>query len=158
MQAARAREIIKAQSRHATESLLRRERFVGEVYEPWHSDDGIADAIVQNGNAVFITSIDLRDYDRRVKNIVTEPPLVVGCQRLDGGEVTVRKGLELASGKIAVLLPVAWMAGPASRRLFAETPIARIYVLTRKLRFRPGRMAWYVFEKGVIEPPQIRWI
>jgi hypothetical protein len=158
MQAAQAREIIKAQSRFAAERLLARERFIGGIYDAWHSDDGIADAFVRNGNSVFITSINIQNYDRGVQHIVTEPPLVVGRDRLDGGEVTVRKGLELATGKIALLLPAGWMTRPQAKRLFAETPIARIYIMSRKLRFRPGPMAWYVFEKGTYDPPHLHLI
>lgn len=158
MQASQANEIIRAQSRYAAQRLLSRERFIGEIYEAWHSDDGITDAFLSNGNALFSTSIGIQNYDRGVTHIVTEPPTVVGVEKFDGGELTVRSGLPLVTGKIALLLPVVWMSRPQAKQLFAETPIVRIYVLTRKLRYRAGRMAWYVFEKGAFEAPCIYWI
>ncbi len=140
--------LIKAESFNATQALLRRERFVGEIYEAYRHDDGICEAFVANGNAVYMTCHDFLTETRGCTNVATEPPSELG-------DAYVRKALELVTGKVAMLLPVVWMATEKMRTLVAETPLARVYILTKRLRFRKEPMAWFVFEKGHFETPII---
>src|ERR1043166_9557751 len=109
------RNVIKAESFRATQELLCHERFVGQVYDPCRHDDGIAEAFIENGNTVFLTSSDFLSYEGGLINVVSEP-------RPDLGEVYVRKALSLVTAKVAFLLPVTWMISPEIKKLVEETP------------------------------------
>jgi len=141
---------ISAASRYAAEELIKCERFLGEICDASHTDNGIVEAFYQNGNACVQPGLDFLTYERGCTHVVTEP-------RPDLGEVYARKALTLITGKVALLLPVYWMTTPDAKKLFDETPLARVYILSKKLRYR-GAMAWFVFEMGHFEGPTIRWI
>lgn len=147
---------MKAESRYAATELIRRERFIGEIYDAHHIDDGIAEAFIQNGNAIFITSQDFLANQNRGTNVVTAPPIRLGA-------AYARTAISLCTDKVALLLPIRWMTTPEAKTLFEETPLARIYVLTKRLRYhkdgnRLAPMAWYLWQKGHFEGPMIRWI
>ncbi len=143
-------------ARIATESLLAHEKFIGQVWDAHHRDDGIMAALCKAGIASFRTSLDFltqvpADYSLPMPNVITEPPLALA-------EAYARRGLEIATSKVALLLPSRFLHFPATRKLFEETPIVRIYVLTRKPVHRPAPMAWYVWERGSYAQPVVRII
>lgn len=131
--------------------LLSHERIIGQVYDPFRHDDGIGEACIKHGNAVLWSSVDFLSYDQGLINVVSEP-------RPDLGEAYARQALSLVTAKVVLLLPVQWMTGANIKKMIEETPLCRVYILTRKMRYRPRPMAWYVFEKGNFEPPVIRWL
>lgn len=139
-------------SAEATRALLKHERFVGTVYEPVRYDTGIEEAVHANGNALFMTSIGLLDYDRPdITNIITEP-------RPEDAAAFAHKAVDLVTHLAAFLLPLDFLASADAKTLFAGLPLARVYVLGMRLACRKGPMAWYVFEKGRLDAPIIRWI
>jgi hypothetical protein len=138
-------------TRRATELLVERERFVGAVYVPTIEDQGIQAVIIGNGGSTFNTSSDFLTYECRYPN-------VIGILPAGLGDAYARRALDIVFHKVALLLPVRFMETPRAKKLFAETPLVRVYVVTEKIPYRRGTQAWFVWEKGNWTSPKIRWI
>lgn len=136
---------------YATQELIKRERFVGQCYLPGADHQGIGQVLFGKGNSLFITSCDFLEYEARYPNILCEPIADVALS-------WAYRAVDLAFQKVAFLLPVRFMETEDAKVLFDKTPIARVYVLTKRLLLRRGASAWFVWEKGHLEAPKIRWI
>ena len=91
----------------------------------------------------------------RVKNIVCNPPFKLA-------DKFVVRALELATHKVAMLLPATWHFGSKRAKWLETTPLARIYALTPRPSMPPGAVvlaggkpgggtkdfAWYVWHQG----------
>jgi hypothetical protein len=138
-------------SLYATQELIKRERFVGQVYDPARRDNGIIDTFILNGNPLFMTSCDFLEHDGLFSNIITEPDPDVAV-------VWANRALYLAFNKVAFLLPARFIETEQAKDLFDKTPLVRVYILTKHLPFRRGASAWFVWEKGNFASPKIGWI
>lgn len=136
---------------YATQELLKCERFVGQVYLPAPQSDGMDKIIFANGNALFLTSSNFLEYECHYPNVICEPPK-------DKITEWTYRALDVAFAKTAFLLPVSFMETEEAKDLVDNTPLARVYILTKHLPFRRGGSAWFVWEKGNLEAPRIRWI
>lgn len=136
---------------YAIQELLKYERFVGQIYEPCRRDEGIGRVLVNHGNPLFTTSLDFLEFDCSFANVVGEPDLGLAIS-------WTNRALELVYKKVAFLLPLRFLEGKPAKALFEKTPLVGIYVITRRLPGRRGTYAWFVWEKGNIERPFIRWI
>lgn len=136
---------------YATQELISRERFVGQIYLPGQKGSGMESILFCNGNYLFMTSADFLEYEHHCPNIVCEPSPKVAIP-------WVHRALDLAFNKIAFLLPTRFMESVEAKNLFDKTPLVRVYILTKHLPFRRGASAWFVWEKGNLEAPKIRWI
>lgn len=93
-------------------------------------------------------------------NIVTNPPYVIALP-------FVRHALELATGKVAMLVRLSWLEGIERGRLFAERPPARVWVFSKRLTIYRSKLdeagggmvayAWIVWEPGVTDT-RLGWI
>lgn len=108
------------------------------------------------GNHDFFTSSYVADH------IVTNPPYILA-------EQFVRNSLTKTTGKVAMLCKLAFLEGAKRRAFFAETPLARVYVFSKRISlYRNGEkgsysssmiaFAWFVWEHGYEGEPVIRWI
>jgi hypothetical protein len=157
----------------ATRGLLRVEKFTGSIWEPACGDGAISCELIAAGYEVDSTDLVDRGYgthgvdflmewQARGPNIVTNPPFKL---------VTpfVLKALDMTTDKMALLLRLACLEGAERREIFETTPLARVWVFSKRLQFkRPGwtdtgaggmtAYAWFVWEHGHRGPPTLGWI
>lgn len=159
----------------ATRALLGVERFEGAIWECACGDgamarefwaagyvDVISTDLVDRGYG--ISGVDfLKALRPRAPNIVTNPPF-------KHAEAFARKALDLTSGKVALLCRLAWLEGAARRKMFETTPLARVWVFSKRVHmFRGGAagprgaggmiaFAWFVWEHGYVGRPTLGWI
>ena len=101
-----------------------------------------------------------------VDAMITNPPFKLGVEfTLRGLECTKAK-----KGKVAMFNRLAWLEGVARGKMFQATPLARVWVFSRRLpRFHrfdhEGKtttsliaFAWYVFDWTHNGPPLLGWI
>ena len=156
----------------ATRALLKAERFDGPIWYPACGDGAISRVLQQTGyetvNSDLVdrgygeTGIDfLMEWKSRAPNIVTNPPFKLAVP-------FVRKACELTTGKVAMLLKIAFLEGIERATLFQETPPARVHVFSRRLAFvGPGStgkravegggmmaFAWFVWDHSI---PRSEW-
>jgi hypothetical protein len=156
------------------EALLSVESFDGDIWEPACGDGAISKVLEANGYRVASTDlvdrgygetrIDfLMEYSPRARNIITNPPFKLAVP-------FVRKAVELSTGKVAMLLKIAFLEGIERSKLFSSTPLARVWVFSQRLAFVPGdggrkldgggmmAFGWFVWEHGYTGKPTLGWI
>ena len=127
-----------------------------------------------NGYTVISTDLVARGYGPgridflmelkpRAPNIITNPPFKLSA-------AFAQKALDLTTGKIAILARLGWLEGSARRQMFRSTPLARIWVFSRRLPMmhRVGydgpksssaiAFAWFVWDHAHSGPPTLGWL
>lgn len=162
--------------RRGIEALLGVETFDGPIWEPACGDGAISSALKERGYSVVSTDLVDRGYGNhgidflmefapQAPNIITNPPFKLAVP-------FVRKALHLTTGKVAMLLKIAFLEGIERSKLFAESPLARVHVFSQRLAFAPGgstgarqldgggmmAFAWFVWEHGYTGKPTLGWI
>ena len=77
--------------------------------------------------------------------------------------------LKLTTGKVALLARLALLEGQKRRALFQSTPLARVWVSSRRVSMPPGgtdipakggaiAYAWFVWERGYSGAPSLGWL
>jgi hypothetical protein len=156
----------------ATRALLDHEKFRGRIWEPACGDGAICKILEANGyNDVLATDLIDRGYgegghdffqsELRADNIITNPPFKLA-------ERFVRLSLAKTTGKVAMLLKLAFLEGQARKTMFQSTPFARVYVFSKRITmWRNGEekpsssmmcFAWFIWEHGYTAEPIVRWI
>ena len=158
------------------DALLSVEKFDGPIWEPACGDGAISEVLKASGYHVQSTDLVARgygvsgvdflmEYTPQAPNIVTNPPFKLAVP-------FVRKSLQLTTGKVAMLLKIAFLEGVERSKLFAESPLARVHVFSQRLAFVPGgstsarvldgggmmAFAWFVWEHGYTGKPELGWI
>lgn len=158
----------------AVVELLQAERFHGDFLEP-ACGDGAISRILEATLGARVRSTDLVDrgygesgldflmfgYPYRAANIVTNPPFRLA-------EAFVRAALPRAERKVCMLLKLAFLEGQERKALFVATPLARVWVFSKRLSFinatraRGGMMAfaWFVWDHAhpAHLPPMLGWV
>lgn len=156
-----------------TRALLSVESFAGPIWEPACGDGAISRVLEAAGHDVISSDLVDRGYGEprtdflmewrpRAPNIVTNPPFKYVAHFM-------RKSLALSTGKVALLLRLACLEGNARREIFEATPLARVWVFSRRLQiWRNGvpdsrasgmiAFAWFVWEHGYTGRPELGWI
>lgn len=157
-----------------TRALLSVEKFDGPIWEPACGDGAISKILEEAGHRVISTDLVNRGYGtprvdflmERVSlapNIVTNPPFKYV-------EPFIAKALELSTQKVVMLARLALLEGARRKVMFESTPLARVWVFSKRLaiprsgevwRSKQGGMvafAWFVFEHGHEGPPTLGWI
>jgi hypothetical protein len=159
----------------AVHALLKVEHFDGPIWEPACGDGAISNVLANAGHSVFSSDLVDRGYGiPRVDfllelkplapNIVTNPPFKIA-------DLFMRHACHLAERKVALLLRLACLEGAERKRIYAWTPLARVWVFSRRLSIWRGRqatdedssgmfaMAWFVWDKHKAEgPPTLGWL
>jgi hypothetical protein len=156
--------------------LFAAEKFEGRVWDPAAGIgriptaaqaaglEAVASDLVDRGCADHVENF-LTCWVKRAPNIVCNVPFKIA-------EPFVKHALELADGKVAILLPAAWVTGQTRSRWLASTPLRRVYFLAPRPSMPPGPVvmaghepsnglsdfAWYVWLKGYDGAPEIRWL
>lgn len=175
-QGAREKDDFYPTPRRGIDALLSVEKFNGPIWEPACGDGAISLALEAAGYDVLSTDLVDRDFGTsgidflmewqpRAPNIITNPPFKLAVP-------FVRKSLDLTTGKVAMLLKIAFLEGIERSRLFADSPLARVHVFSQRLAFVPGgttsnrkldgggmmAFAWFVWEHGYTGKPELGWI
>jgi hypothetical protein len=93
----------------------------------------------------------LLEWRAQAPNIVTNPPYhLVGYKA-----PFVRHALELATGKVALLLRLGCIAGAGRQKIYKRWPIARIWVFSARIEMR--RDGWDGSTKGMLDLAWFVW-
>ena len=165
----------------ATEALLDREDFNGDIWEPACGKGHISKVLVKKGLNVHSTDIldygyGLPDVDflnensmftggghKRVSNIITNPPFNNALEFINMSK-------RYADRKIAMFLKTTFLEGVERKKMWLEKdfPFKVMYQFSRRVNFgkedkthKAGGMlsfAWFVWDKSYVGPPTIDWI
>jgi hypothetical protein len=162
------------------QELLRRETFSGTVWDPACGDGSICRALEAGGYASLGSDLidrghgykmDFFDHTRlpsSVEAIVTNPPYMKMMP-----EEFLHHSLRIGAPKVALLLRILWLSGARrGRTVFGgATPLKAVYPFSYRLGVTrdgyPARsdgkggmidFAWFIWERGHIGDPIIRWI
>ena len=154
-----------------SEALFIVEKFDGTIWDPACGSGRIVTSAINSGYDAIGTDLNpkaesdhqpynfLTDYIPVEKhNIVSNPPFGIA-------EEFVRKAIEevRVSGKVAMILPLVWMAGFSTKRSWLPvSPLRRVYPISPRPSMPPAAVilsgekpgngtkdfAWFVWEKG----------
>lgn len=158
----------------ATRALLAVEKFVGRIWEPACGEGDMSRVLEEAGYDVLSTDLIDRGYGQGDRdflmewtplapNIVTNPPFKWAIEFTD-------RALQLTTGKVCLFLRLAFLEGVERGKWFPTAPLARIWIMSRRVPMQRGRLseegdghgviafAWFVFEHGHVGPPTIGWL
>lgn len=141
---------------NATQALLEREKFEGDVWEPACGDGAISKLLKLQGYEVYSSDLVDRGYGdahfdflnswRMHDNIVTNPPFNIGTK-------FAIHSLHCARKKVAIFQKLTFLEGKERRdKLYSLNMLRRVYVFSERQSFgdHKGGMlafAWFVFDK-----------
>ena len=146
-----------AEPMRVTEALLRRETFIGPVWDPACGGGNILRALISAGYQAIGTDVvdrgapcfaGVRDFlasdaEALAPNLIFNPPFF----RAVGAEAFIRRALLKAKGKVAAFVDIRFIAGSKrANGLFAETRPTRVYIITPRPSCPPGQ---YLADGGV---------
>ncbi len=158
----------------ATEWLCRIEKFQGPILEPSCGEGHVSRVLKQAGYEVMSRDLVNRGFGEVADflspdntqwegDIITNPPYSFARE-------FVEKALAIipAGRKVAMFLKLTFLEGKGRAQLFEITPPVRIWVSRSRLKcakngdfeHAPGSAtayAWFVWEKGFMGYPEIRW-
>lgn len=158
----------------ATAALLSVEQFDGAIWECAAGEGDMSRVLEAAGYDVISTDLVDRGYGEarvdflmewapRAPNIVTNPPFGLARE-------FVEKALQLSTGKVAMFLRLAFLEGLARGEWLPQTPLARVYIMSRRVPMQRGRLseigdghgviafAWFVWERGHVGVPTLGWL
>jgi hypothetical protein len=158
----------------ATRALLSVERFDGAIWEPACGTGDMSRVLESAGYDVISTDLIDRGYGEGGRdflmewsplapNIVTNPPFRWAIEFTD-------RALQLTTGKVALFLRLAFLEGEKRGRWFPETPLARVWIMSRRVPMQRGRIheegdgggviafAWFVWDHAHSGPPALGWL
>lgn len=158
----------------ATEALLTVETFDGPIWEPACGEGDMSRVLEAAGYSVISTDLVDRGYGepRRdflmewegvAPNVVTNPPFGLAKE-------FVAKALSLTTGKVAMFLRLAFLEGVDRGAWFPGTPLARVYIMSRRVPMQRGRLseigdghgviafAWFVWDHSHSGAPSLGWL
>lgn len=157
----------------ATEALLAVETFTGTIWEPACGDGSMSKVLEAHGHTVISTDLIDRGYGeaphdfltstQTAANIITNPPFTLA-------ESFVRLALARSTGKVAMLCKIQFLEGTKRRTLFETTPLARVWVFSKRLTLRRNGVtapaaasgmlcfAWHIWQHGYTGAPTIGWL
>lgn len=158
--------------------LIHAEPFAGGIWDPACGLGTIPKAFSGHGFPTSGSDIVARGYGEIIDfmgspwlggnttNIVCNPPFSIATKFID-------VALHCAVSKVAMLLPISFLASQARHPLFNETPVARVYILSRRPSMPPGEKlndpafrasggsvdyCWIVWHHGHKGPPTMEWL
>lgn len=158
----------------ATRALLAVERFDGSIWEPACGDGAISKVLAESGHVVVSSDLVDRGFGQtgtdflmewrpRTHNIITNPPFKLALP-------FARHALRLTTGKVALLCRLAWLEGQERREFFENSPLARVWVFSKRLTMLRGgwdggkgggsmtAFAWFVWDHAHDGKPTLGWI
>ena len=154
--------------------LFEVERFSNNIWECACGEGHLSEAMLEHGKNVFSTDKVDRGYGQLMDflkeemewygDIITNPPYKYAEEFLEKAMDTLKEGK-----KLAMFLKIQFLEGQKRFKLFKKYPPKIIYVFSdRQLCSMNGNFekykatalcyCWFVWEKGFVEEPIIRWI
>lgn len=160
-----------------TEALIEREEFKGYIWEPACGYGAISKVLKDNGHEVYSSDIEYRGYGFGVHDfLVDDPPKlptdlrsIVTNPPFNKAEEFVKQAFKLSNEKVCMLLRLAFLESQVRQKLFAETPLKKVWVSSKRVTMYPAdyigemknggtmAMAWFVWEHGYKGQPTIGW-
>jgi hypothetical protein len=157
--------------RWSIDALLDAETFPGLSWDPSCGGGNIPTALKNRGMDCLASDISDRGYGevldffqatRTVDNIITNPPYALI-------EPYIKHALTLATRKVAILARLALLEGIKRRELFRNTPLATVWISSRRISMPPGgtsiearggsiAYAWFVWDNAHAGAASIGWI
>ena len=162
-----------------TQMLLDREELDGTIWEPACGRGDMSKVFIDNGHDVLSTDLIDRGYGEGgvdflqddqisrfgdVDNIITNPPFKFALDFVLQAKKIVRK-------KICILNATMFLDGIKRYEMWVdkEFPLKTMYQFSGRVVFRKNEVvdqsqsglipwAWFVFEKGYVGEPTIKWI
>lgn len=156
----------------ATHALIENESFRGDIWECACGNGAISRVLEKTENRVISSDLYDRGYgevgvdfvrsDRRVDNIVTNPPF-------NAAEEFVHCGLRAATRKFSLLLRLAFLEGARRQHgIFNVNAPARVWVFSERITFYPEgaekkgsgttAYAWFVWDREYSGPTELKWL
>lgn len=158
----------------ATRALLSVEQFDGAIWEPACGEGDMSRVLLQAGHDVVSTDLIHRGYGQGGRDFLCEwiglAPNVVTNPPFREAQMFVDRALMLATGKVCMFLRLAFLEGVERGAWFPNTPLARVWIMSRRVPMQRGRLseagdghgviafAWFVWERGHEGPPTIGWL
>ena len=120
---------------------------------------------------------DFLAQDFETDNIISNPPFgLCGKATKKSAHMVdfefVRKALDNATRKVALLLPLPWMTGADKAKFLQSTPLAQVLVLTPRPSMPPGPVieagiapgggtedfAWFIWDRAHKGAPTLGWL
>ncbi len=158
----------------ATRALLKVEKFDGAIWEPSCGEGDMSRVLEAGGYDVISTDLIDRGYGEGNRdflmewqplapNIVTNPPFRWAIEFTD-------RALQLTTGKVALFLRLAFLEGVERGKWFPNTPLARVWIMSRRVPMQRGKLqeegdghgviafAWFVWEHSHSGPPTLGFL
>ena len=156
-------------------ALLKRERFVGAIWEPCSGDGAISKILEANYDNVISSDIqtaryiygergvDFLEQDVRVDNVVTNPPYKLAQEMAE-------HALKVSRRKVAMLLPLSFLESQRRYRFHIRSPLKAVYVFSKRIRCLTRLQspilakvtgivfAWFVWDHDHEGAPTLGWI
>ena len=152
----------------AVVELLKHEQFTGEIWECACGKKAISKVLEPMHNVyssdlidrgVGADILDFLQSDRKTNNIITNPPFKFALP-------FVKKALELADNKVAMLLRIQFLEGKERYEFFKQHNPSRVYVFGNRVNTiidgKPYNSAmclcWFVWDKNYNGDTIIKWL
>ena len=157
---------------NATQSLLDRQKFDGNIWECACGNGAMSKLMINNGYDVYSsdlinrgygeTGIDFLQSTKQVDNIVTNPPFNLAT------EFTTH-AFTLARKKVVMLSKISYLEGIKRReQIFNKKKLEKVLIFSRRVPFKKessnklagGLMAfgWFIYDVNYNGLPTIDWI
>ena len=156
----------------ATQSLLDRQKFEGDIWECACGNGSMSEVIKANGYNVYSSDLIDRGYgevgidflqsNKKFDNIVTNPPFNLATEFTE-------LALKLANKKVCMLNKLSYLEGIKRKELiFDKNKLEKVLVFSRRVPFKKestqtkaaGLMAfaWFIYDVNYNGKPTIDWI
>ena len=156
----------------ATQSLLDRQKFEGNIWECACGNGAMSEVLIKNGYNVYSsdlinrgygeTGIDFLQSTKQVDNIVTNPPFNLAT------EFTTHS-FKLAKKKVVMLSKISYLEGIKRReQIFNQRKLEKVLIFSRRVPFKKestnklagGLMAfgWFIYDVNYNGLPTIDWV
>lgn len=157
---------------YAVEELLKRETFIGNIWECACGEGDISEVFLKKGFDVKSTDLINRGFGEIgnffetnfiADNIVTNPPFKHALE-------FVNEAKKKSNNKIAMFLKTVFLESEKRKTMFEdkEFPLKTVYQFSKRVTlYKNGEKmknsgmiayAWYVWEKGYSGKPTLEWI
>ena len=157
---------------YVVEELLRREKFIGNIWECACGEGDISKVLLKENYDVISTDLIDRGFGKQLDflksdfisdNIITNPPYKDSLK-------FVLKAKKQCTKKIAMFLKTVWLESESRYEMFQDTefPLKTVYQFSKRVSlYKEGiemknsgmiAYAWYVWDKDYKGKPTIEWI
>jgi hypothetical protein len=158
----------------ATRALLAHEAFSGPVWEPACGAGDMSRVLEGSGYDVVSTDLIDRGYGESGRDFLMEQslacPNIVTNPPFRHAQKFAEHALNLGALKVALFLRLAFLEGVQRSQWLKRSPLARVWVMSRRVPMQRGRLAthgdghgviafaWFVWTRGHLGEPAIGWL